>query len=122
MAADIKSPQHSPERAFASTFPAVDEAHWRKLVGHVLKGGAFEKLVGRTYDGIAVQPLYPRASDATPILPAHRGAWDRLARVDHPDAGAANAQALTDLENGASGLHLVFQGSEGAYGFGLAPE
>jgi methylmalonyl-CoA mutase len=122
MAADSKTPQHSPEPAFASTFPAVDEAHWRKLVGHVLKGGAFEKLVGRTYDGIAIQPLYPRASHATPILPAHRGAWDRLARVDHPDSGAANTQALTDLENGASGLHLVFRGSEGAYGFGLAPE
>ncbi|MDB5596724.1 MAG: mutA [Hyphomicrobiales bacterium] len=122
MAADIKTSQHSPEPAFASTFPAVDEAHWHKLVGHVLKGGAFEKLVGRTYDGIAIQPLYPRASDATPILPAHRGAWDRLARVDHPDSAAANAQALTDLENGAGGLHLVFRGSEGAYGFGLAPE
>lgn len=122
MAAEIKTSQHSPDPAFASTFPAVDEAHWRKLVGHVLKGGAFEKLVGHTYDGIAIQPLYPRASDATPILPAHRGAWDRLARVDHPDSGAANAQALTDLENGASGLHLVFRGSLGAYGFGLAPE
>ena len=39
--------------------------------------------------------------------------------MDHPDAEAANASALTDLENGANGLHLAFAGSVGAYGFGL---
>jgi methylmalonyl-CoA mutase len=33
----------------------------------------------------------------------------------------ANAQALHDLENGASGLTLVFAGANGAYGFGLEP-
>ena len=33
----------------------------------------------------------------------------------------ANAQALHDLENGASGLTLVFAGANGAHGFGLEP-
>ena len=33
----------------------------------------------------------------------------------------ANAQALHDLENGATGLTLVFAGANGAYGFGLEP-
>jgi methylmalonyl-CoA mutase len=42
-----------------------------------------------------------------------------LARVDHPDPAAANAQALDDLENGATGLALVFAGSIGAHGYGL---
>ncbi|MDB5650383.1 MAG: mutA [Hyphomicrobiales bacterium] len=121
MAASTKTTL-TPEPVLAGNFPAVDEAHWRKLVDHVLKGGSFEKLVGRTYDGLPIQPLYPRASHATPILPAHEGAWEMLARVDHPDSAAANAQALTDLENGANGLHLVFEGAEGAYGFGLSPE
>jgi methylmalonyl-CoA mutase len=32
-----------------------------------------------------------------------------------------NAQALHDLENGATGLTLVFAGANGAYGFGLNP-
>src|SRR6185312_9415958 len=39
----------------------------------------------------------------------------------HPDAKAANAQALHDLENGATGLTLVFAGANGAHGFGLDP-
>jgi methylmalonyl-CoA mutase len=44
-----------------------------------------------------------------------------MQRIDHPDAAAANAQALHDLENGATGLTLVFAGANGAYGFGLNP-
>ncbi len=42
-----------------------------------------------------------------------------MARIEHPDPAAANAQALHDLENGATGLSLVFAGSIGAYGYGL---
>ena len=42
-----------------------------------------------------------------------------MQRVDHPDPAAANAQALDDLENGATGLSLVFAGSVSANGFGL---
>jgi methylmalonyl-CoA mutase len=42
-----------------------------------------------------------------------------IQRVDHPDAKTANKQALDDLENGATGLSLVFAGSVGAYGYGL---
>jgi len=41
-----------------------------------------------------------------------------MQRADHPDAKQANAQALHDLENGATGLTLVFGG---ANGFGLEP-
>ena len=48
------------------------------------------------------------------------GAWRVLARVDHPDADAANVQALDDLANGADGLEVVFAGAGGAYGYGLA--
>ncbi len=110
------------EPTFAGAFPAADEAHWKKLVDHVLKGAPFEKLVGHTYDGIAIQPLYPRARAATPMASAHEGGWHSLARIDHRDARSANEQALTDLENGAQGLALVFSGSTGAYGFGLQPD
>ena len=42
-----------------------------------------------------------------------------MQRVDHPDPAAANAQALHDLENGATGLTLVFAGSLNANGYGL---
>ena len=110
------------EPTFADAFPKADEAQWKSLVERVLKGAPFEKLVGKTYDGIAVQPLYPRASAVTPIAAAHDGGWDSLARIDHADARNANAQALDDLENGATGLALTFAGATGAYGFGLSAD
>jgi methylmalonyl-CoA mutase len=44
-----------------------------------------------------------------------------MQRVDHPDPAIANAEALHDLENGATGLSLVFAGSAGAHGYGLDP-
>jgi methylmalonyl-CoA mutase len=34
-----------------------------------------------------------------------------MQRIDHPDAVTANRQALQDLENGATGLVLVFAGA-----------
>ena len=42
-----------------------------------------------------------------------------MARLDHPDAREANAQALDDLAGGADGLAVVFAGAIGAHGFGL---
>lgn len=111
--------------AFASAFPAPDEMQWRGLVDKVLKGAKFDRLISKTADGIAIQPLYPRAPEAGPRAFTQRQArsemvgWDVLARIDHRDPAAANAQAKADLTDGASGLHLVFTGSTGAYGFGL---
>ncbi|MGY3453566.1 methylmalonyl-CoA mutase family protein [Bradyrhizobium sp. USDA 4353] len=104
----------------AADFAPASEADWRKLVDGVLKGAAFERLVGKTYDGLKIQPIYPRAKDAAPVAGrAPAAAWQIMQRVDHPDAAKANAQALLDLENGATGLTLVFAGSNAAHGFGL---
>ena len=100
-------------------FPAATEADWRKLVEAALKGADFDKrLVSRTYDGLKVAPLYPRAH-AAPIAGRPAVPWQVMARVDHPDPAEANRQALTDLENGATGLTLVYGGAAGAYGFGI---
>ena len=103
---------------FADTFSPATEAQWRQRVEIALKGAPLQKLVARTYDGFDIQPLYARAS-GKPRAYRARDEWAVTARVDHPDAAAANALALTDLENGANGLHLAFAGSVGAYGFGL---
>jgi methylmalonyl-CoA mutase len=106
----------------AADFAPATYDDWRKLVDGVLKGAPFEKLVGKTYDGLKIEPIYPRARGATPIAGRAAAApWQIMQRVDHPDAAAANAQALHDLENGATGLTLVFAGANGAYGFGLEP-
>ncbi|TYO66101.1 methylmalonyl-CoA mutase [Bradyrhizobium hipponense] len=106
----------------AADFPKATVEDWRKLVDGVLKGAPFEKLVGKTYDGVRIDPLYPRATGVAPVVGRPAAApWQIMQRIDHPDAAAANAQALTDLENGATGLALVFAGSNGSYGFGLEP-
>jgi methylmalonyl-CoA mutase len=106
----------------AANFAPATYDHWRKLVDGVLKGAPFEKLVGKTYDGLRIDPIYPRARGSAPIAGrAPAAPWQIMQRIDHPDAAMANAQALHDLENGASGLTLVFAGANGAYGFGLEP-
>ena len=93
---------------------------WRKLVDGVLKGAPFEKLVGKTYDGLKIEPIYPRAHGAAPVAGRAAAApWQIMQRIDHPDAAVANAQALHDLENGATGLEIEFADGPGARGFGL---
>ena len=106
--------------ALASEFPATSAAQWRALVEAALKGAAFDKrLVSRTYDGIRIEPLYERERAGAALAGRAAVPWQVLQRVDHPDPAAANAQALHDLENGATGLTLVTAGSVGAYGYGL---
>ena len=99
----------------ASEFPPATEAQWRTAVDAVLKGKPFDKvLVNRTADGIAIQPLYPRKAGAAPLAGRAPGApWTVSQRADHPDPAAANAQALEDLDGGASGLAVVTRGAIG---------
>jgi methylmalonyl-CoA mutase len=108
----------------AAEFPAATREAWRRLVEGVLKGATFDaRLVAKTYDGLAIEPLYGRKADARPIAGRAPGtAWWIAQRADHPDAAAANAEALHDLENGATALSLIFAGGVGAYGYGLAAD
>ena len=108
----------SDELPLAAEFPAATRDDWLNLVRAALKERPFERLTSKTYDGIVIDPLYPRAGDVRPIAGRH-GPWQVMARSDHPDPAAANAQALQDLENGATGLALVFPGTIGANGYGL---
>jgi methylmalonyl-CoA mutase len=106
----------------AADFQPATYDDWRKLVDGVLKGAPFEKLVGKTADGLKIDPIYPRAHGAAVVAGRPAAApWQIMQRIDHPDAAEANAQALHELENGATGLTLVFAGANGAYGFGLEP-
>lgn len=103
----------------ASEFPAPTREAWHKLVDGVLKGRPFEQLVSKTYDGLRVDPLYPRAADARPLAGRAAAPWRVMQRVDHPDPAAANAEALHDLQNGATGLTLICAGSINANGYGI---
>jgi methylmalonyl-CoA mutase len=103
--------------AVASLFPGHTQADWRRAAEAALKGASLEKLASKTADGLRLEPVYPPAEGPRATRPG--GPWRIIARVDHPDAGEANPQALDDVANGADGLQVVFSGALGAYGFGL---
>lgn len=115
-------PAAADDLPLASEFPPATREMWLKLVDGVLKGTPRERLTSRTPDGLTIEPLYPREGNAK--LVAGRPAatpWQVMQRIDHPNPAEANKLALNDLENGASGLTLVFTGANGAAGFGLDP-
>ena len=106
----------------AAGFPSATREQWLALVAGVLKGAPFERsLVARTYDGLTIQPLYERDPRARPLAARSAGkGWRVVQRIDHPDPVAANAEALHDLENGATTLSLVLAGSVGSHRYGVA--
>src|SRR5262249_59062793 len=76
--------------------------------------------VAKARGGSAREARYGRRAQARPIAPrAPAAPWSVMQRADHPDPAAANAEALHDLENGATGLSVIFAGAIGAYGYGL---
>ncbi len=104
----------------AADFAPASYDDWRKLVDGVLKGTPFEKLTAKTSDGLRIEPIYERSRDA--VLVAGRPAaapWQIMQRIDHIDPVKANAQALEDLENGATGLDIEFATGMRSHGFGL---
>jgi methylmalonyl-CoA mutase len=76
--------------------------------------------VSKTYDGLGIAPIYARAKGALPIIGRAAAApWQIMQRVDHPDPAQANAIALYELENGATGIEIEFADGPGARGFGV---
>src|SRR5262249_51245284 len=88
-------PSMSDDLPLAAAFPAATYEQWVALASRVLKGKPIEALTSHTADGIAIAPLYLRARENGRIA-SRAGHWQVMARVDHPDSAAANAQALED--------------------------
>ena len=108
------------EISLARDFPLSSEADWQALVKEALKGAPLSSLGATSYDGIAIEPLYARAKDGNVIPVREPGeAWAVMQRIDLPDAIAANAQIIDDLNNAARGIVLVFEGAVGDYGYAL---
>jgi len=108
------------EFKLASEFPATSRKEWLALVEKSLRGTPFDqKLVAESYDGLKLQPLYERVQHVQAIEGRAAAPWGIIQRVDHPDPAIANAEALHDLENGATGLSLLFAGAPSANGYGL---
>lgn len=108
------------ELSLASAFPHAEEEVWTALVEKALKGASLSSLQSKTYDGLTVAPLYARAQDGAVVPGRAPGTpWAVMQRIEMDDGGAANAQILDDLNNGAAGIVLVFAGAVGDRGFGL---
>ncbi len=99
----------------------TDETIWRKRAEAVLKGADFGSvLTSKTADGLRIEPLYPKVKGNQPLIGREAGSpWSIMSRIDDQNQLRANTQALTDLENGSTGLALVFENAIGSYGFGL---
>ncbi len=106
--------------SLASAFPQAEEAIWKALVEKALKGAPLTSLQSKTYDGLTVAPLYARAKDGA-IVPSRppSAPWEVMQRIEIDDGGTANTQILDDLNNGAEGVVLVFQGAVGDHGFAI---
>jgi methylmalonyl-CoA mutase len=109
----------SPESG-GPEFPTYDREQWSALALKALGGKSVtEVLTARTDDGIAIDPLAPR-TEALPVTGARTAPrWTIVQRVDDPDIQRARLQATEDVENGATGLALVFEGAPNAFGYGL---
>jgi methylmalonyl-CoA mutase len=103
-------------------FPASGMERWRTLAEKALGGAApDDALVSLTDDGIRIGPLAQRSRDARPLAARADplAPWAIIQRIDDPDPARANRQALEDIEQGATGLALVFEGAPNAFGYGL---
>ncbi len=104
-----------------SQFGTPNRDDWRNLAEKALKGASVEEaLVSESDDGIRIDPLYDRSGESRGLRRRATGnRWKIVQRIDDPDPARANRQALEDIENGATGLAVIFAGAPNAFGFGL---
>jgi methylmalonyl-CoA mutase len=102
-------------------FPEPTHAAWLTLVAKALGGAEFDRsLLSHTDDAIRVDPLHRRRPDDAVRGRVSPGTlWTIVQRIDDIEPERANAQVLDDLENGATGLAIVFEGAPNAFGYGL---
>lgn len=108
------------DRADAPAGPGMED--WRRLVRKALSGGDPATLGSSTRDGIAIEPLYERRRDGAPLAGRGVRPWTIVQVVDEADPDEANAQALADLNGGATGIALRFAGAPQTTGAGLPPD
>jgi methylmalonyl-CoA mutase len=92
-------------------FPPVSAADWKARLEKDLKGITFEQLSLSDRDGITIKPFYTREdTDRQPEPVVRHAGWSICSQITAIDAAKANRQALTELNNGASGLCFLIEG------------
>jgi len=102
------------------SFPPVDRSQWLDREPDTVGTWPF----GRSVLQRANEAESPVVGEPVPSAYKRRTrpSWRMIQRVDDPDPAQANAQALRDIEAGATGLALVFAGAPNAFGRGLPAE
>lgn len=94
-----------------SDFATTDKNTWKERIAKDLKGITFEMLQTTNDSGIVVQPFYNNSDfkeNSSAIF--NHTEWNILSKINVVDEKTANAIALEQLNNGATGL--VFQISD----------
>jgi methylmalonyl-CoA mutase len=91
-------------------FNIADAQAWKARLEKDLKGVTFEQLSVTDRNGITIHPFYTNEDiTATKEPVTTQPDWSICAAVKVTDAKAANVQALTELNNGASGLYFYIE-------------
>ena len=102
-------------------FPPGSRQEWLELATKSLAGRSFaETLLSFSDDGIPIEPIHEPRRPAEPLSRRRPAAsWAVVQRIDDPDPKRGNRQAHEDMEGGATGLSLIFEGAPNAFGYGL---
>lgn len=101
-------------------FEKPTEARWRALASKALKGADIDDaLSSSTDDGIQIAAHTSRRVEALPVFARAQPGWGIFQRIDDPNIQRAALQAKVDIEGGATGLSLVFEGAPNAFGHGI---
>lgn len=63
--------------------------------------------------------MSPKQSHTSSTHQTRNPVWSVMQRADDPDIKRARQQLVDDLANGATGVALIFEGANSAFGFGL---
>ena len=102
-------------------FAEANREDWLALVAKALGEKSFDGvMISRSDDGLAIEALRERARNRPAIGRAgDQPGWRVIQRVDDRDTARAAQQAQNDMDNGADGVSIVFEGAPNAFGLGI---
>lgn len=108
------------EAAIISTgsFPPIERAQWLEEARRPRNSTAGDTPTTPSYADRHFEQLRQRGAGVNLSARAQAN-WAMVQRVDDVDPRRAHHQAVEDIEGGATGLAMVFEGAPNAFGYGL---